>query len=100
MCLAVGRFIFKHFVSIIFDSSCSSRGLSNTHPHSLFPAVKVDELQTIKRELTQIKSKVDDLLESLERMEKDHSKKSGRRGNTVCLNGEGRESDPCWFRFL
>ncbi|KAM7400180.1 hypothetical protein PAMA_004737 [Pampus argenteus] len=38
--------------------------------------VKVDELQTIKRELTQIKSKVDDLLESLERMEKDHSKKS------------------------
>ncbi|XP_034558512.1 heterogeneous nuclear ribonucleoprotein C-like isoform X4 [Notolabrus celidotus] len=39
-------------------------------------AMKVDELQTIKRELTQIKSKVDDLLESLERMEKDHSKKS------------------------
>lgn len=43
----------------------------------LFFAVKVDELQTIKRELTQIKSKVDDLLESLERMEKDHNKKSG-----------------------
>lgn len=42
------------------------------------PAVKVDELQTIKRELTQIKHKVDYLLESLERMEKDHSKKSGR----------------------
>lgn len=41
-------------------------------------AVKVDELLTIKRELSQIKSKVDDLLESLERMEKDHSKKSGR----------------------
>ncbi len=45
----------------------------------LLSAVKMDELQTIKRELTQIKSKVDDLLESLERMEKDHSKKSGRR---------------------
>ncbi|KAA8587758.1 hypothetical protein FQN60_016620 [Etheostoma spectabile] len=38
--------------------------------------MKVDELQAIKRELTQIKSKVDDLLDSLERMEKDHSKKS------------------------
>ncbi|XP_068611772.1 heterogeneous nuclear ribonucleoproteins C1/C2 isoform X1 [Brachionichthys hirsutus] len=40
------------------------------------PAVKVDDLQSIKRELTQIKHKVDYLLESLERMEKDHSKKS------------------------
>lgn len=46
---------------------------------TVFPsAVKVDELQIIKRELAQIKSKVDDLLESLERMEKDHSKKSGK----------------------
>lgn len=41
--------------------------------------VKVDDLQTIKRELTQIKHKVDYLLESLERMEKDHSKKSGEQ---------------------
>lgn len=41
--------------------------------------VKADELQTIKRELAQIKHKVDYLLESLERMEKDHSKKSGNR---------------------
>lgn len=54
-----------------------------SHPHNNFsaappPTVKVDELQTIKRELTQIKHKVDYLLESLERMEKDHSKKSGR----------------------
>lgn len=40
--------------------------------------VKADDLQTIKKELTQIKHKVDYLLESLDRMEKDHSKKSGR----------------------
>ncbi|KAM3590432.1 uncharacterized protein V6R79_009559 [Siganus canaliculatus] len=39
-------------------------------------SMKADDLQTIKRELTQIKHKVDYLLESLERMEKDHSKKS------------------------
>lgn len=39
--------------------------------------MRVDDLHTIKRELTQIKYKVDYLLESLERMEKDHSKKSG-----------------------
>ncbi|XP_062305236.1 heterogeneous nuclear ribonucleoproteins C1/C2 [Osmerus eperlanus] len=39
-------------------------------------AMKADDLQTIKRELTQIKHKVDYLLESLERMEKDHSKKT------------------------
>lgn len=54
-----------------------------SHPgatHTL-SAVKVDELQTIKRELSQIKSKVDDLLESLERMEKDHVKKSGMGNN-------------------
>ncbi|XP_024921957.1 heterogeneous nuclear ribonucleoproteins C1/C2 isoform X2 [Cynoglossus semilaevis] len=41
--------------------------------------IKIDELQTIKRELSQIKCKVDDLLDSLERMEKDHSKKSAMK---------------------
>uniref|UniRef100_A0AAQ5ZMI7 RRM domain-containing protein n=1 Tax=Amphiprion ocellaris TaxID=80972 RepID=A0AAQ5ZMI7_AMPOC len=43
--------------------------------------MKTDDLQTIKRELTQIKHKVDYLLESLERMEKDHTKKSEMKGS-------------------
>ncbi|XP_059200460.1 heterogeneous nuclear ribonucleoproteins C1/C2 isoform X3 [Centropristis striata] len=55
-----------------FSSSKSSQRTSSSR------TMKVDELQTIKRELTQIKSKVDDLLDSLERMEKDHSKKSAK----------------------
>lgn len=55
------------------SSSKSSQRTSSSR------TMKVDELQTIKRELTQIKSKVDDLLESLERMEKDHSKKSVKK---------------------
>lgn len=54
------------------SSSKSSQRVSSSR------TMKVDELQTIKRELTQIKSKVDDLLDSLERMEKDHSKKSAK----------------------
>ncbi|XP_029686685.1 heterogeneous nuclear ribonucleoprotein C-like isoform X3 [Takifugu rubripes] len=53
--------------SSLSSSSKSSQRASRT--------MKVDELLTIKRELSQIKSKVDDLLDSLERMEKDHSKK-------------------------
>ncbi|KAM9836718.1 heterogeneous nuclear ribonucleoproteins C1/C2 [Aulostomus maculatus] len=43
--------------------------------------MRTDDLQTIKRELTQIKHKVDYLLESLERMEKDHSKKSDMKNS-------------------
>ncbi|XP_060922187.1 heterogeneous nuclear ribonucleoproteins C1/C2 isoform X2 [Limanda limanda] len=45
-------------------------------PSAPVSAVRTDDLQTIKRELTQIKLKVDYLLESLGHMEKDHSKKS------------------------
>ncbi|KAJ8379432.1 hypothetical protein SKAU_G00002100 [Synaphobranchus kaupii] len=53
-----------------FSSSKSSQRTSSSR------AMKADDLQTIKKELTQIKHKVDYLLESLDRMEKDHSKKS------------------------
>lgn len=58
------------------SSTKSSQRTSSSRANVVLSAVKADELQTIKRELTQIKSKVDDLLESLERMEKDHNKKS------------------------
>uniref|UniRef100_A0A3P8TYL5 Heterogeneous nuclear ribonucleoprotein C n=1 Tax=Amphiprion percula TaxID=161767 RepID=A0A3P8TYL5_AMPPE len=62
------------------SSSKSSQRTSSSR------TMKADELQTIKRELTQIKSKVDDLLESLECMEKDHSKKSVYK-TFVCADG-------------
>ncbi|XP_020322567.1 heterogeneous nuclear ribonucleoprotein C isoform X1 [Oncorhynchus kisutch] len=53
-------------------SSKSSQRASRT--------MKTDDLQTIKKELTLIKHKVDYLLESLGRMEKDHGKKSEGKG--------------------
>ncbi|XP_045570745.1 heterogeneous nuclear ribonucleoprotein C isoform X2 [Salmo salar] len=54
------------------SSKSSQRASSRT--------MKTDDLQTIKKELTMIKHKVDYLLESLDRMEKDHSKKTDEKG--------------------
>ncbi|XP_016521262.1 heterogeneous nuclear ribonucleoproteins C1/C2 isoform X2 [Poecilia formosa] len=51
-------------------SSKSSQRTSRT--------MRTDDLQTIKRELTLIKHKVDYLLDSLEHMEKDHKMKSSK----------------------
>uniref|UniRef100_A0A8C6SDF4 RRM domain-containing protein n=1 Tax=Neogobius melanostomus TaxID=47308 RepID=A0A8C6SDF4_9GOBI len=61
--------------------SSSSRG----SPRASHTSMRVDDLQSVKRELTQIKHKVDYLLESLERME--NSKKSDAR-TTAAEPGE------------
>ncbi|XP_061566638.1 heterogeneous nuclear ribonucleoproteins C1/C2 isoform X2 [Cololabis saira] len=60
-----------------FSSSSSKSSQRSSH------TMRTDDLQTIKRELTQIKHKVDHLLESLERMEKDHNRKSVSKCGTV-----------------
>lgn len=68
------------------SSSKSSQRTSSSR------TMKVDELQTIKRELSQIKSKVDDLLESLDSMDKDHGKKPGmQRKHTKSMKTEPGE---------
>ncbi|CAM9568638.1 unnamed protein product [Lampetra planeri] len=48
------------------------------------PSVRSHDLYTIKQELTQIKTKIDSLLESLEKIEKDQ-----RNQNSVCDHVEG-----------
>uniref|UniRef100_A0A3P8WTX2 Heterogeneous nuclear ribonucleoprotein C n=1 Tax=Cynoglossus semilaevis TaxID=244447 RepID=A0A3P8WTX2_CYNSE len=64
------------------SSSSSKSGQKTSRP------MRVDDLYSVKRELTQIKQKVDSLLESLEYMEKVMSKNSGKNVNLyfcVCV---------------
>uniref|UniRef100_A0A8V5GK87 Uncharacterized protein n=1 Tax=Melopsittacus undulatus TaxID=13146 RepID=A0A8V5GK87_MELUD len=67
-----------------FNSKSGQRGSS-----SKSSKVKGDDLQSIKKELSQIKQKVDALLESLERLEREQKLKSDKAEEELCGGGAG-----------
>lgn len=53
---------------------------------TLFPAVGMDELQVIKKELTLIKTQIDGLLDSLDKMD---TQRSDHKGETLIQEDSG-----------
>ncbi|KAM7158878.1 heterogeneous nuclear ribonucleoproteins C1/C2 isoform 11-T16 [Molossus nigricans] len=73
-----------------FNSKSGQRGSS-----SKSGKLKGDDLQAIKKELTQIKQKVDYLLESLEKIEKEQSKQADLSfSSTVEMKNDKSEEEP------